>query len=143
MAGYVHGSAPGVAVGPAGGARTFFHRYELVGDVLVRRRVGDRRPFLKGEARIVDVLLSVDETGRRLDVVRGIRVSEGDLARLDRAAVPSPWHEFAIGEDLMTAIHDDLDIGPRARPKPRLATLDGRPVGQHRRGTCRNDEEMR
>ena len=128
MARYVHGSAPGVAVGPVDGTRAVLHRYEIVGDVLVRRRIADRRPLVDGEVRLVDVLINEDEAGRSINMVRGILVNERDFARRDAAAGPTVWREFPVGADLLLAIGSDLGVGPRARPAPRLATLDGRHV---------------
>ena len=128
MARYVHGNAPGVAVGPVAGTRAVLHRYEIVGDVLVRRRIADRRPFVDGEVRLVDVLINEDEAGRSINMVRGILVNERDLARRDAAAVPAAWREFAVGADLLLAIGEDLRVGPHERPALRLATLDGRRV---------------
>ncbi len=125
MARYVHGNAPGVAVGPVDGTRAVLHRYEIVGDVLVRRRIADRRPFVDGEVRLVDVLINEDAAGRSINMVRGILVNERDLARRD-AAGPAAWREFTVGADLLLAIGADLRIGPREPPSLRLATLDGR-----------------
>ena len=119
---YVHGNAPGIAVGPVEGTRAVLYRYEIVGDVLVRRRIADRRPFADGEVRLVDVLINEDAAGRSINMMRGIVVSERDLARGD----PSAWREFAVGADLLLAIGEDLGVGPRERPALRLATLDGR-----------------
>ena len=126
LARYVHGSAPGVAVGPVDGTRAVLHRYEIVGDVLVRRRIADRRPFVDGEVRLIDVLINEDAAGRSINMVRGILVNERDLARRDAAAGPAAWREFPVGADLLLAIGDDLRIGPRERPSLRLATSDGR-----------------
>lgn len=126
MARYVHGSAAGVAVGPVDGTRSVLHRYEIVGDVLVRRRIADRRPFADGEVRLIDVLINEDAAGRSINVVRGIVVSERDLARLGPDGGPLAWREFAVGADLLLAIGEDLRVGPRERPTLRLATLDGR-----------------
>ncbi|RYC33589.1 hypothetical protein D3273_03765 [Lichenibacterium minor] len=129
MARYVHGSAPGVAVGPVDGTRAVLHRYEVVGDALVRRRIADRRPFVDGEVRLIDVLINEDEAGRSINMVRGILVNERDLARRDPPAGPTAWREFAVGADMLLAIGEDLRIGPRGRPALRLATRDGLRVG--------------
>jgi hypothetical protein len=127
VARYVHGSAPGVAVGPIDGTRAVLHRYEIVGDVLVRRRIADRRPFVDGEVRLIDVLINEDEAGRSINMVRGILVNERDLAR-DGAPGPTAWREFPVGADLLLAIGQDLRVGPRERPVLRLVTVDGQRV---------------
>ena len=147
MAKYVHGSAAGVAVGPVEGTRSVLHRYEIVGEVLVRRRIADRRPFSDGEVRLIDVLINEDEAGRSINVVRGIVVSERDLARLgpSEAQTGGPsdgrpaWREFAVGADILLAIGEDLRVGPSGvpgeghtpRPALRLATRDGRRVDEN------------
>ena len=128
MARYVHGSAPGVAVGPVDGSRAVLHRYEIVGDVLVRRRIADRRPFVDGQVRLIDVLINEDEAGRSINMVRGILVSERDLARQDASPGSTAWREFPVGAELLLAIGADLRVGPRERPVLRLVTLDGRRV---------------
>ena len=128
MARYVHGSAPGVAVGPVDGTRAVLHRYEIVGEVLVRRRIADRRPFVDGDVRLIDVLINEDQAGRSINMVRGILVNERDLARRDALPGPADWREFPVGADLLLAIGEDLGIGPFERPPLRLATLDGRRV---------------
>ncbi|MGI4730596.1 MAG: hypothetical protein ACRYFW_02465 [Janthinobacterium lividum] len=128
MARFVHGSAPGVAVGPVDGTRAVLHRYEIVGDVLVRRRIADRRPFVDGDVRLIDVLINEDDAGRSINMVRGILVNERDLARQDSAGGPTAWREFTVGADLLLAIGADLRIGPRERPALRLATVDGRRI---------------
>ncbi len=124
----IYGIAPGAVVAPLGGATAFFHRYELVGGSLLRRKVSDRRPYLSGEARLVDVLLTEDETGRHIRVIRGIRVPERDLARLDRAGADPSWQEFDVAPDVRLAIGLDLGIRPLPQRRLQLATVDGRPV---------------
>ena len=127
MSNSIHGDAPGVEVDRADGPRAVLHRYEVVADVLVRRRFTDRRPFIDGEVTLIDVLLNEDEAGRYLGVVRGFTVRERDLARLGHAAAS---RDVTVDLDLVLAIGRDLRVGPHARPPLRLATLDGQRVGR-------------
>ena len=121
----VYGSAPGVEV-DTGGPRAVFHRYEIVGDGLVRRRLTDRRPFGDGDVSLVDVLLYEDRTGRYIGMVRGFTARERDLARVGQAA---DSREFAVGPDIVLAIGRDLGVGPRPEPRLRLVAMNGEHVG--------------
>lgn len=123
---HIYGNAPEAVAAPMGGATAYFYRYELTGDALMRRKVADTRPKLAGEARLVDVLVTEDEDGRHIRVMRGILVPERDLARIGTAAVEPAWREFEVGLDVRMAIGRDLGVIPRARPALRLATRDGR-----------------
>ncbi|RYB03982.1 hypothetical protein [Lichenibacterium ramalinae] len=127
----IYGNAPEAIAAPLAGATAFFYRYEVVGSALKRRKVADTRPKLAGEARLVDVLVTEDAEGRQIRVMRGILVPERDLARIGTPAGEPAWREFEVGLDVRLAIGRDLGvIVPRARPRIRLATLDGRPVAE-------------
>ena len=126
----IFGTAPGEVAAPMGGATAFFYRYELLGAALLRRKVADTRPYLADEARLVDVLVTEDDEGRHIRVMRGILVPERDLARLGTPDGEPVWREFDVGLDVRLAIGRDLGVIPRARPRIRLATVDGRRVGE-------------
>lgn len=122
----IDGVVPDTVSAPMRGTTAFFYRYELVDGRPVRRRVGERRRDLAVETRLVDVLLNEDEAGRYLNVVRGIVVSERDLADIDAGAGVTAWREFDVSLDLMLAIGRDLGVGPH-RPL-RLVAVDGKRV---------------
>lgn len=120
----IYGAVPDAISAPLGGATAFFYRYELIEGSLVRRKVSDTRPHRASEARLVDVLVNQDGSGRHISAMRGILVPERDLA-LMTAAEPN-WREFEVGLDVRLAICRDLGIAPFARKPLRLVTLDGR-----------------
>jgi hypothetical protein len=120
----IHGAVPDAISAPLGGATAYFYRYELGETSLVRRKVSDTRPHENAEARLVDVLVNEDASGRHIGVMRGILVPERDLARM--AAVAPNWREFEVGLDVRLAICRDLGVGPFARKPLRLVTVDGR-----------------
>lgn len=126
MSTHIYGAAPGAVADPVHGTTAFFYRYELVGDSLVRRSVGEKRIHLAQEVRLVDVLVNEDDTGRYLNVVRGIALSERDLARVGSAAGIPAWREFEVGRDVLLAIGRDLGLGIRGRRPPRLVAVDGK-----------------
>lgn len=130
MSMHIYGHAPEAVAAPMGGTTAFFYRYEVVGSALMRRKVADTRPKLAGEARLVDVLVTEDDEGRHIRVMRGILVPERDLARLGTPDGEPVWREFDVGLDVRLAIGRDLGVIPRARPRIRLATVDGRRVGE-------------
>ena len=106
----------------AEGPSAILHRYEIVGNVLVRRRFADRRPFVDGEVTLIDVLLNEDEAGRYLGSVRGFKAREPDPARLGQAI---DSRDVPVDVNVILAISRDLRVGPRARQPARLATLNG------------------
>lgn len=120
----IYGSVPGVEV-DTGGPRAIFHRYEIVGGGLVRRRLTDRRPFIDGDVSLVDVLLYEDRTGRYIGVVRGFTARERDLARFGQAI---DSREFTVEPDIVLAVGRDLGVGPHREPRLRLVASNGEQV---------------
>lgn len=133
----IYGSAPGVEV-DIGGPRAVFHRYEIVGDGLVRRRLTDRRPFIDGDVSLVDILLYEDRTGRYIGMVRGFTVRERDLARLGQMA---DSREFTVEPGIVLAIGRDLEVGPYLERRLRLVVSDGKRVDERGQQTSRSDAE--
>lgn len=122
----IYGAVPDAISAPLGGATAFFYRYELAEGSLVRRRVSDTRPHRASQARLVDVLVNEDASGRHICALRGVLVPERDLALM--ASAEPNWHEFEVGLDVRLAICRDLGVAPFARKPLRLVTLDGRRV---------------
>ena len=124
----IFGSAPDAVAAPMDGATAFFYRYELLGAALLRRKVADTRPYLADEARLVDVLVTEDERGRQIRVIRGIVVPERDLAEMGAGGGATSWREFEVAPDVRVAIGRDLGVPPLPQRQLRLATIDGRRV---------------
>ena len=124
----IFGTAPDAVAAPMGGATAFFYRYELLGAALLRRKVADTRPYLADEARLVDVLVTEDEGGRQIRVIRGIVVPERDLAEIGAGGGGASWREFEVAPDVRVAIGRDLGVPPLPQRQLRLVTVDGRRV---------------
>ncbi len=120
----IYGAVPEPISAPVSGATAFFYRYEVTEGSLVRRKVSDMRPHRDSQARLVDVLVNEDTSGRHIRAMRGILVPERDLALM--AASEPNWREFEVGLDVRLAICRDLGVAPFARKPLRLVTLDGR-----------------
>jgi hypothetical protein len=124
----IFGTTPDAVAAPMDGATAFFYRYELLGSALLRRKVADTRPYLAEEARLVDVLVTEDEGGRRIRVIRGIVVPERDLAEIGAGGAATSWREFDVAPDVRVAIGRDLGVPPLPQRQLRLVTVDGRRV---------------